>query len=151
VPKLNPRARAFKNALVKRYPQFLRNLTVDEAGEFETFVWAPPDSNAGAMMCQSFRGDVWVRVSPGQTGCCCESIPELLKTIEALLAGEVVIAVVFRGTEWLSTSLMPVGQKPTLKRGQTVATYSWLGARSPQRTVEPRGTADARTRIKPRR
>jgi hypothetical protein len=133
VSKLNPSARIFKKALLEQYPRFSRNLSVEKNGEFETFIWSPPGSDAGALVCQSFRGDVWVRFAPGQTACCCESVPDLLKTVRDLLAGKVIIAVVTQGTEWVETLLMPVGQKPALKRGQTVATYSWLPARNRRR------------------
>ena len=68
VSKLNPSARIFKKALVERFPRFRRNLSVEKNGEFEAFIWSPPGSNAGALVCQSFRGDVWVRLPPGKLG-----------------------------------------------------------------------------------
>jgi hypothetical protein len=127
--KLNRSAREYATALIKRFPRLRRNLTVKEHGDFETFIWSPPTSNAGAIICQSFRGDVWVRFAPGQTGCCCESVPDLLNTVRDLMAGKLVIAVVSRKNIWVETILSPVGANPALKRGQAVAIYSWTAPR----------------------
>ena len=123
--KLNPSAKRFASALVKRFPRLKRNLTVEENGDFETFIWSPPGSNAGALVCQSFRGNVWVRFAPGQTGCCCDSVSDLLKTVDGFLAGHLVIAVVSKKEVWVETSVRLAGTKPRLKRGETVAIYSW--------------------------
>src|SRR5437762_1085755 len=101
--KLNRSAREYATGLVKRFPRLRRNLTVNEHGDFETFLWSPPRSNAGAIICQSFRGDVWVRFAPGQTGCCCESLPDLLNTVRDLMAGKLVIAVVSKKKIWVET------------------------------------------------
>jgi hypothetical protein len=121
--KLNPAARRFARALVKRFPRFRQNLSVEEDGDFETFLWSPPGSNAGALVCQSFRGDVWVRFAPGQTGCCCESVPDLLNTVRGLLTGKLVIA---RSRKEPRSDISAFHRlwNPLLKRGETVAIYS---------------------------
>src|SRR5262245_58679806 len=108
---------------------FAKNCSVEKDGNFEAFIWAPPESNAGALVCQSFRGDVWVRFAPGQTGCCVESIEELINVVRRLLKGELVIAVVQNRESWIGTTLRPAGKRPTLKRGETVAIYSWTSGR----------------------
>lgn len=86
---------------------------------------APPTSNAGALICQSFRRDVWVRFAPGKTGCCVESPTEMLNVVRDLLRGKLVIAVVENKKAWVETTLRPAGTKPVLKRGETAAIYSW--------------------------
>ena len=135
---MNPKARTFAEALVERFPRFLRNLSVEKGGEFEAFVWAPPGSNAGALVCQSFRGDVWVRFAPGQTGCCCESVPDFVKTVRDLLAGKLAITVVSKRGLWVETSLHPAGSKRKVGRGQTVATYSWSASARRRRSLSRR-------------
>ena len=137
--KLNPNARPYASALVKRFPHFRRNLTVEKNGEFETFIWSPPGSNAGALVCQSFLGDVWVRFAPGRTGCCCGSVPDLLKAVSNL-SGEFVIAVVWNKKTWVETSLRVAGTRHLLKRGQTIEIYSWRGlnSRSVKHRRQPR-------------
>jgi hypothetical protein len=128
--KLNSKVQPYASALVERFPRFRRNLTVEKNGEFETFIWSPPGSNAGAMVCQSLLGNVWVRFAPGCTGCCCESVPDLLKTIRNLLSVKFAIAVVWNKKVWVETSLRAAGTRPVLRRGQTVEIYSWRGLNS---------------------
>lgn len=92
-------------------------------------------------MCQSFRGDVWVRFAPGQTGCCCESVPDLLKTVRYLLTGKFVIAVVSKKDTWVETSVRRAGTKPVLRRGETVAIYSWRSRRKLRAIAKKRVSA----------
>jgi hypothetical protein len=125
ISTLNSAARPFAKALVTRFPRFRKNLSAEKGGEFEAFVWAPPGSNAGAMVCQSLEGAVWVRFAPGQTGCCCESVPDLLKTVRELLSGKAVITVISKGTQWVETTVHSAASKRKVARGQTAATYSW--------------------------
>jgi hypothetical protein len=136
--KLNPSARLYARALLQRFPRFRKNCTVEKGGNFEAFIWAPPTSNAGALICQSFRGDVWVRFAPGKTGCCVESTTEMLNVVRDLLRGKLVITVVESQKSWVDTTVRPARTKPVLKRGQTVAIYSWKSLPRRRTTVTRR-------------
>jgi hypothetical protein len=147
VAKLNPSARRYASALVKRFPRFRKNCTVEKDGDFEAFIWAPPASNAGALICQSFLGDVWVRFAPGQTGCCVESVEEMLKVVRDLMSSKLVISVVSTKKSWVETTLRRSGTKPALKRGQTAAIYSWFSRSGPRSN---RAKRSCQTKVKKR-
>jgi Carboxypeptidase regulatory-like domain len=123
---LNRNARRYAHALLEEFPAFRRNFRVVKNGDFETWVRGARKSTAGVIGCQSFRGDVWVRFSPGMTGCCCQTVPDVLSTVRGLMAGERVIAVVMKGKKWVSTTLRRHGTKPSLRAGETLAIYSWV-------------------------
>jgi hypothetical protein len=68
-------------------------------------------------------------------------VPDLLKTVQGLLAGKLVIAVVSKGKGWIETSLRSAGTKPVLKRGETAAIYSWSGRSTRKGKSKSRGAA----------
>jgi hypothetical protein len=125
--KLNPIAQPFLDRLVAAHPNFKKALAILPGGHFETSIAAPKGSAAGAMICRSFDGGIWIRLGPPNAAYPVETAEELLAVVSALFKEQVLLAVISRGEDWIGTTLIEPDATPPTKRGQSASIYSWSG------------------------
>jgi len=94
-------------------------------GDVELFIEAGEDSNAGALVVSTARGEaIWVRFAPSYMLYCVEDEAELNSIVDALLDDRVLfVRIVGRDGEWAGTTLMDRDLEP----GEKATALSWSG------------------------
>lgn len=127
--ELNPLASRVSTALTTAHPQFAASREILAEGDVEFHVDAPPNSNAGALVVSTARGeDIWIRFAPPQMFYGVDDEQELLTIVDALLDDRALFVHIVSATgEWASTTLVSQGQEVTLEAGQSATVRSWSG------------------------
>jgi hypothetical protein len=113
-------------SLLRKHPDWETHASV-RSGELSVSVPAPQGSQAGHLVVQTNRGDLWVRFAPPYTGSLVDGHREMKRVIDALLADEIVFVTIAQGKKWVETTLADPGKKIKLKTGQTARVISWSG------------------------
>jgi hypothetical protein len=126
---VNPLATRVVAALAGAHPEFAANSRPLGDGDVELFIEAGEDSNAGALVVSTTRGEaIWVRFAPPYMLYCVEDEAELSSIVDALLEDRVLfVRIVGRDGEWAGTTLMDRGGQVDLEPGEKATALSWSG------------------------
>jgi hypothetical protein len=126
---LNPLATRVVAALARAHPAFAANAHPLGHGDVELFLAASDDSNAGALVVSTTRGEaIWVRFAPPYMLYCVEDEAELTSVVDALLDERVLfVRIVGPDGEWTGTTLMNRGGHVDLDPGEKATALSWSG------------------------
>jgi hypothetical protein len=126
---LNPLATRVVAALARAHPEFVANARPLGDGDVELFIESSDDSNAGALVVSTARGEaIWVRFAPPNMFYCVDDEAELNTVIDGLLDERVLfVRIVGPDGEWTGTTLMYRGGHVDLETGEKATALSWSG------------------------
>ncbi len=126
---LNPLAARVARTLTRTHPEFAANERILREGDVELYIEAPPDSNAGALVVSTARGeDIWIRFAAPQMSYSVDNQDELITIVDALLDDRALfVRIVDSCDQWVATTLVARSQPVDLETGQRATTLSWSG------------------------
>ena len=113
------------NRSFRKSPVFVRHRRQD--GEFEASLRAPRGSKAGHLVVITYRGDLWVRLSPPNMCYSVDSRGELASIVRQILTERALFVASYRDDAWTGTTLVRRGAVPKLRRGEVAHVVSWTG------------------------
>ncbi|KHD05078.1 hypothetical protein PN36_31075 [Candidatus Thiomargarita nelsonii] len=125
---LNSFSKRIVNKLLSVYPKWEKFVDITDDGLLEVCVPAPKASNAGVMcIFTTVDDDLWIRFSHPYMCYSLDDEEEMIYIVNALITDQALFIVIMNGDEWVSTTLIPSGTKPTIEKGQKVKVISWHG------------------------